>query len=293
MTAHPIGGKNIARSMKEAIRKEISELGIDMVTLAAVEAEDPSGGAGLYAASQKKSAENVGISFRHVLLPEGVSEARLLETIEDLNRDETVHGIVLLRPLPSEIDMGKISLAVHPDKDVEGMHPFNLGALAHGSPRLVPCTALASVTLLRSTGIEVKGLETVVVGHSEIVGKPIALLMVNDLSTVTMCHIGTKDLKAHTSRADILFVAAGVPNLITGDMVKPGAMVIDIGINRIAVDDGGARKTKVVGDVDFESVSAVAGRITPVPGGVGPVTAAVLMQNTLRAAAQSIGAKRD
>jgi methylenetetrahydrofolate dehydrogenase (NADP+) / methenyltetrahydrofolate cyclohydrolase len=288
MTARLIDGREIARAIKEKVREEVKALSPARVTLAAIAAEGAPGGVDVYAANQKKQAESLGIAFRQVLLPSDAGPERLKETIDGLNEDRNVHGILLFRPLPEGTDPVGAAAYIHPDKDVEGMHPANLGRLLYGRDGLIPCTALAAVTLIESTGIGMEGLETVVVGHSEIVGKPIALLLVNALSTVTTCHIATKNLAAHTCQADILCCAAGVPGLITGNMVKPGAVVIDIGINRIKIDEGGVSRRKVVGDVDFPSVENVAGWLTPVPGGVGPVTTAVLMQNTAHAARRAL-----
>jgi methylenetetrahydrofolate dehydrogenase (NADP+)/methenyltetrahydrofolate cyclohydrolase len=296
MTARLIDGKAIARALREDIRKEVESFAPGRVTLAALEvragdgastgssASRGSGGAAVYAASQKKAAENLGIVFRHEVLTEGADQQALLRAVDDLNADPSVNGILLLRPLPPHCDAWEATTRIRPDKDVEGCHPANLGALLFGSDGLVPCTARAAVTLLESTGTDVRGLETVVVGHSEIVGKPVALMLVNDLSTVTTCHIATRNLAAHTSRADILFAGAGVPGLITGAMIKPGAVVIDIGINRVTVEENGVPVSRVVGDVEFDSASMVAGWISPVPGGVGPVTTATLMANTVQAA---------
>jgi methylenetetrahydrofolate dehydrogenase (NADP+)/methenyltetrahydrofolate cyclohydrolase len=282
MTARLIDGKAIARGIRDRVSERVSRFAPGTVTLAAVEVAGGPGGSAVYAASQKKCAQALGIAFRRVRLPAGTGEAGLLEAIDALNSDPAVHGILLLRPLPEGIDTERAACRIRPDKDVEGMHPANLGSILYKETGLVPCTAMAAVTVLRSTGISFEGLETVVVGHSEIVGKPIALMMVNALSTVTICHIATADLGAHTRRADILFTAAGVPGLVTAGMIKPGAAVIDIAINSVKDSDGGGER--VVGDVDFEAASAVAGWITPVPGGVGPVTTAVLMENTVKAA---------
>jgi methylenetetrahydrofolate dehydrogenase (NADP+)/methenyltetrahydrofolate cyclohydrolase len=180
------------------------------------------------------------------------------------------------------LDLDRLQNAVHPSKDIEGMTSTNIGNIVYGDFRLGPCTSLASVALLRSTGLSLQGLEVVVVGHSEIVGKPVALLLVEELATVSICHHATRNLADHTRRAEALFVAVGRPGLITGDMVKPGAVVIDIGINQVEVEKPGeGRVTKIVGDVDFDGVSQVAGWITPVPGGVGPVTVAMLLHNTV------------
>ncbi len=295
MAARLIDGKAFAQDLKEKVRRQIASIeqrGTDRagpITLAAVQIDGAPGGVDVYAASQKRCAESVGIAFHHVRLPAETTQKALIETIDGLNRHPGIHGILLLRPLPAGIDGTCASLAIRPEKDVEGQHPANLGALVAGSPSLIPCTANAAVSLLRSTGVDVRGLETVVVGHSEIVGKPIALLMVNDLATVTTCHIATTDLASHTRRADILFTAAGVPGLIDGGMIKPGAIVIDIGINQISVEEEGVKKSRVVGDVDFASALDVAGWITPVPGGVGPVTTVMLMKNTVEARGRITG----
>lgn len=187
------------------------------------------------------------------------------------------------RPLPQGIDRERVQAAVHPDKDVEGLNPANIGMLFYEQPNLAPCTAVSAVTLARSTGVPLAGKEAVVVGHSEIVGKPIAIILLNEFATATICHAQTRNLAAHTREADLLFVAVGRPGLVTAEMVKPGAVVIDIGIN--LVPEATARSgVRVVGDVDFAGVRDVAGFLTPVPGGVGPVTVAILLQNTLKAA---------
>jgi methylenetetrahydrofolate dehydrogenase (NADP+)/methenyltetrahydrofolate cyclohydrolase len=184
------------------------------------------------------------------------------------------------RPLPVGIEPRRVQMAIDRRKDVEGMNPTNMGAILYSEPRLPPCTAAAAFELIKATGVDLRGAETVVVGHSEIVGKPIAILLLHHLATVTVCHIGTRDLSAHTRRADILVVAVGKPGLIHGDMIKPGAVVIDVGINQV---DG-----KICGDVSHQEADRVAGFITPVPGGVGPVTVAMLMRNTLRAAGADV-----
>jgi len=294
MAARLIDGKAYAQNLKDEVRQTIASIAsgasgrVDPITLAAVQIDGSPGGVDVYAASQKRCAESVGIAFHHVRLPAETTEETLCGTIESLNQNPSIHGILLLRPLPDGIDDRRAACCISPDKDVEGQHPANLGSLVTGSPCLVPCTANAAVSLLRSTGIEVRGLEVVVVGHSDIVGKPIALLMVNDLATVTTCHIATADLAAHTRRADILFSAAGVAGLITGDMIKPDSVVIDIGINPIRVERDGVAKTKIVGDVDFDSARDVARWITPVPGGVGPVTTVMLMRNTVQAYGRAV-----
>jgi methylenetetrahydrofolate dehydrogenase (NADP+)/methenyltetrahydrofolate cyclohydrolase len=224
----------------------------------------------------------VGIEFEHHHYPGNITQREMLASIYALNADPRVTGIILQRPVPGALDLEELENAIHPTKDVEGMSSANIGNIVYGDSSLGPCTSLASVELLRSTGLDLRGLEVVVVGHSEIVGKPVALLLVEALATVTICHHGTRNLAYHTRQADALFVAVGKPGLIKADMVKPGAAVIDIGINHVDVTlPDGAHGTKIVGDVDFEGVHLVAGWITPVPGGVGPMTVAMLLRNTV------------
>jgi methylenetetrahydrofolate dehydrogenase (NADP+)/methenyltetrahydrofolate cyclohydrolase len=192
-----------------------------------------------------------------------------------------VTGVIIQRPVPGQISIKELQSAVHPLKDVEGMHPASIGNIVYNDLVLGPCTSVAAVELLKRTGLELKGLEVVVIGHSEIVGKPIAFLLMSEGATVTVCHHMTRNLAVHSRQADAVFVAVGKARLITGNMIKPGAAVIDIGINQIETEDGG---TRVVGDADFDSCHEVAGWITPVPGGVGPVTVSILMGNTVTAA---------
>jgi len=238
----------------------------------------------VYIRNQQRACERVGIAFENRHYPGDISQLEMMAVIQALNVDPRVTGIVLQRPVPPHLNLDALQNAIHPTKDVEGMNPTNIGNIVYGQPNLGPCTSLASVALLKSTGLTLQGLEVIVVGHSEIVGKPIALLLMEDLATVTICHHGTRNLSAHTRRADALFVAVGKPGLITGEMVKPGAAVIDIGINQITVDgSNGEKKSKIVGDVDFDSVHEIAGWITPVPGGVGPMTVAMLLRNTVLA----------
>jgi methylenetetrahydrofolate dehydrogenase (NADP+)/methenyltetrahydrofolate cyclohydrolase len=240
--------------------------------------------ASIYIRNQARLCDEVGIEFDNRQYPQEISQPEICAAIRALNVDPRVTGIILQRPVPPHLNLEQLQMAIHPSKDVEGMHPSNIGKVVYGDYVLGPCTSLASVEILRSTGLTLRGLEVVVVGHSEIVGKPIALYLLAELSTVTICHHGTHNLSTHTRRADALFVAVGKPGLITGDMVKPGAAVIDIGINQIEVEaEQGQLKKKTVGDVDFEGVHEVAGWITPVPGGVGPVTLAMLVRNTVAA----------
>lgn len=236
----------------------------------------------MYVRNQRRTCEKVGIQFEHKLFDETITQQEMLAAINALNVDPRVSGIIMQRPIPAHLNLEQLQMAIHPSKDVEGMHPSNIGKVVYGDFILGPCTSLASVELLRSTGLSLQGMDAVIVGHSEIVGKPIALHLLDDLATITICHHGTRYLSQHTRRADALFVAVGKPGLITGDMVKPGAVVIDIGINQIEVaGENGNRRLKTVGDVDFDSVHEVADWITPVPGGVGPVTLAMLMNNTI------------
>ena len=282
MSAHIIDGHAVAAQIHQELRAEAARLKGHAITLASIQV----GGhpaSELYIRNQRRACEAFGIEYESRRLPPDATEAQLLARIWDLNADPDVTGIIIQRPLPQGIDRERIQAAVHPDKDVEGLNPANIGMLFYEQPNLAPCTAVSAVTLARSTGVPLAGREAVVVGHSEIVGKPIAIILLNDFATATICHAQTRDLPAHTREADLLFVAVGRPGLITAEMVKPGAIVIDIGIN--LVPDAAARLgVRVVGDVDFAGVREVAGFLTPVPGGVGPVTVAILLQNTFKAA---------
>jgi methylenetetrahydrofolate dehydrogenase (NADP+)/methenyltetrahydrofolate cyclohydrolase len=229
----------------------------------------------LYVRNQQRACTDVGIAFEDRSYSSDVTQQEMRAAISALNVDPRVTGIILQRPVPSHLDLKYLQNAIHPDKDVEGMNAANIGNIVYGGSTLGPCTARASVALLKSTGLNMRGLEVVVVGHSEIVGKPIALQLMEEFATVTICHVETRNLAIHTRRAEALLVAVGKPGLITGDMVKPGAAVIDIGINQVG--------SRIVGDVDFDSVVDVAGWITPVPGGVGPMTVAILLSNTVQA----------
>ena len=236
----------------------------------------------LFIKNQRRTCEQVGIEYENRHYPADVTQREALAAIHALNADPRVSGVILQRPLPRTLDLERLENAIHPSKDVEGMSSANIGNIVYGDSTLGPCTSLASVELLRTTGLNLHGLEVVVVGHSEIVGKPVALLLVEELATVTICHHGTRNLGYHTRQADAIIVAVGKPGLITADMVKPGAAVIDIGINHVEVlQPDGSKIMKVVGDVDFDAVHEVAGWITPVPGGVGPMTVAMLLRNTV------------
>jgi methylenetetrahydrofolate dehydrogenase (NADP+)/methenyltetrahydrofolate cyclohydrolase len=235
----------------------------------------------VYVRNQRRSAGQLGIQFAEESLPETVSEADALAAIERLDIDASVTGIIVQRPVPKHLSVKRLQGAIRPTKDVEGMHPNSIGQIVYGLSDIGPCTAIAAVEMLRQTGLRLPGLEVVVIGHSEIVGKPIAFLLMAEGATVTVCHHMTRSVGMHSRRADAVFVAVGKPRLVGADMIKPGAAVIDIGINSV-YDPG--QSPRLVGDVDYEAVSKVAGWLTPVPGGVGPVTLSILMRNTVFAA---------
>lgn len=280
MPAQIIDGKALATKMQDQLRAARLALGDRPVRLVSLRIGDHDAAA-VYLRNQQRAAERTGIELLDQRLSTDTSEADLVRHIQALNRDPGIAGILVQRPLPTTIDGRTVQSAISPDKDVEGMHPANMGAILYREPLLAPCTALAAQHLVMHTLKDVRGAEAVVVGHSEIVGKPIAILLLHHLATVTVCHIGTRNLREHTLAADILVVAVGKAGLVRGDMIKPGATVVDIGINQRP--DGG-----ICGDVDFASAAEVAGAITPVPGGVGPVTVMMLMRNTLRAAGAAI-----
>lgn len=278
-----IDGKKHAQIVKDEVRARASALK-DLGWAPRLVSIDigESGAVRLFIKNQQKACAEVGIEYENRHYSTDVTQREVLAAIHALNADPRVTGIILQRPVPPSLDLEELENAMHPSKDVEGMSSANIGNIVYGDSSLGPCTSLASVELLRTTGLDLRGLEVVVVGHSEIVGKPVALLLVEDLATVTICHHGTRNLTYHTRQADALIVAVGKPGLITADMVKPGAAVIDIGINQVEVTlPDGTRGTKIVGDVDFEGVHQVAGWITPVPGGVGPMTVAMLLRNTV------------
>ena len=278
-----IDGKSQAERIKDEIRvrvKILMEMGWQPRLVSIDVGDNPA--IAVYIKNQQRACDQVGIHFEHRHFPENISRGELLAAIHALNADPRVTGIILQRPVPRMLDLEQTENAIHSSKDVEGMSSANIGNIVYGDSSLGPCTSLASVELLRSTGLNLRGLEVVVVGHSEIVGKPVALLLVEELATVTICHHGTRNLSYHTRQADALIVAVGKPGLITAEMVKPGAAVIDIGINHILVTQpDGSQRSKIVGDVDFDGVHEIAGWITPVPGGVGPMTVAMLLRNTV------------
>lgn len=286
MTAQLIDGKAYAEKIRSDVQAKVAELAARgrRPTLAALLATDDDG-AVMYAQSQQTKCEQLGIGYRLERLSGSADLAAILAAVEKLNADANVDGIIVQQPLPKGVDEVAVQSAVRPDKDVEGASPTSLGLLAYGQPSLLPCTALAAWELIRSTGVPVQGATAVVIGRSQIVGRPLGLILLQNHATITWCHTRTKDMAAVARAADILCVAAGRPALVNADFVKPGAVVIDVGTNRVEVTDAdGNKKRKTVGDVDFDSVKEVAGYLTPVPGGVGPVTVSLLLRNVVEAA---------
>ncbi|MDY7009962.1 MAG: bifunctional 5,10-methylenetetrahydrofolate dehydrogenase/5,10-methenyltetrahydrofolate cyclohydrolase [Planctomycetota bacterium] len=325
VSAKIIDGNAVAEEIRKQVAAdagELAEAGRKPHLTAVQVGENPA--SKIYTNMQAKACESVGIEYELLKLPAEISQDDLLRKIAELNTSAETTGIILQMPLPAQIDARKVQVAISPAKDVEGMHPENMGKLFYGGGTVAPCTPMAAVELLNRTCGDLAGAETVVVGHSEIVGKPIAMILLqspNASPTVTVCHVATKDLSSHTRRADVLIVAAGVSQarwgayrrrkkagedvkvpdlnpLISADMIKPGAVVIDVAINRIpkgldengepVKDDKGENAMQTVGDVDFEAAGQIAGAITPVPGGVGPVTVAMLLSNTI-AVAKALG----
>jgi methylenetetrahydrofolate dehydrogenase (NADP+)/methenyltetrahydrofolate cyclohydrolase len=298
MAATRLEGGPIAEGIKAALGADIAALKQAGKTphLAAVQVgENPA--SAVYVRSQKRNCEEAGIEYQLHELPAETTQAELIAFLEGLNADPAVTGVILQMPLPKAIDTREAQSRIAPAKDVEGVTPFNMGWVVPGLPRLAPCTALSVVELVRAAGVDLRGREAVIVGASEIVGKTVALLLAKDQdgeqATVTVCNMYTRDLESHVRRADILVVAVGKPGLIPGAWVKEGAVVVDVGINRVPaldeqgqpiVDDQGKKKMKTVGDVEFEPAAARAGWISPVPGGVGPLTVAMLLRNTILAA---------
>lgn len=329
MSATILDGKTLAAKLREQMTREVAELrnaGRPIKLVAVMVGEPPA--SMVYARSQGRACEAAGIEYDLRCLDSETSQQQLEAELDALSADESVTGIILQMPLPVHMNARQVQLHINPEKDVEGVHPLNIGRLFGRTGHVAPCTALAAVEMVRSTGIDLKGQEAVVVGHSQIVGKPIAMILLQSpdaAPTVRICHVATCDLAAHTRAADVLLVATGVRQsrweayaetaskrehsdwpdlspLITAEMVKPGAVVIDVAINRIPVgldgsgrpilNDQGKIKIHTTGDVDFEAVKDVAGVISPVPGGVGPVTVAMLLRNTI-ACARRLGRQAD
>ncbi len=271
--AQIIDGKAISAQIKEELKEKVKGLKAagKEITLAVIQVgEDPA--STVYVNNKKKACEYVGIRSLAYNLPESVREAELLQLIEELNAREDVNGILVQLPLPVGIEEDKVIRSIAPEKDVDGFHPGNVGALCIGEPGFLPCTPAGIIQMLKRSGISIEGKECVVVGRSNIVGKPMSLLLLRENGTVTVAHSRTKDLKAVTRRADILVAAVGKPKMITREYVKEGAVVIDVGIHRM-------ENNKLCGDVDYADVEPVCSAITPVPGGVGPMTVAMLMYN--------------
>lgn len=287
MAAMIIKGSEISKQIKEELKLNMAELkknynvipGLATILVGEDEASK------VYVGAKEKACKELGIYSERINLPGDTKEADLLALIERLNKDDKIHGILVQLPLPRHINKTNVLYAIDPKKDVDGFHPVNIGKLMLGEPDFLPCTPHGIQELLIRSGIETDGAEVVVVGRSNIVGKPIANMLLQKKqganATVTICHTGTKDLASHTKRADILIVAAGRPKAITADMVKDGAVVIDVGVNRL--------ETGLVGDVDFDGVKEKAKAITPVPGGVGPMTIVMLMKNTVQSAKMHSG----
>lgn len=291
MSARLIDGRAVAGRVRESVaagvRRLADETGVVPGLAAVLVGEDPA--SATYVRMKGKACQEAGLRSRTVRRPASISEVELLELIEELNVDPAVHGILVQLPLPAQIDARRVLIAVDPGKDVDGFHPVNVGRLVAGDLEsgFVPATPAGIMRLVTETGLQPKGADAVVIGRSDIVGKPTALLLLHAHATVTICHSRTVDLAAHARRADILVAAVGRAGVITKEMVKPGAAVIDVGMNRVD-DPASERGHRLVGDVD-PAVAEIAGWLTPVPGGVGPMTIAMLLENTLKAARRTAG----
>jgi methylenetetrahydrofolate dehydrogenase (NADP+)/methenyltetrahydrofolate cyclohydrolase len=282
MPAQTIDGAALAAQVKQTVQDRVAQLatlGRAIQLTAILVGSTPA--AEVYAENQAKTSRAVGIDYRLLKLPADATMDQIRAAIEKLNHDPSVTGIMLHLPLPKHLDATLLQHAIDPVKDVEGVSPANIGYVVYGHTLIAPCTALAVIELIKSTGVNLRGAEAVVVGASEIAGKPISLLLTEQMATVTLCHIETKHLIEHTKRAEVLVVAVGKAGLIGPDHIKEGAVVIDVGINRITLADG---TKKTVGDVRFDTVREKAAFLSPVPGGVGPMTVAMLLKNTLRSA---------
>ncbi len=290
MAAQIIDGKQIALEVRGGVAEKVAALkekGITPCLAVVLVGENPASVS--YVTGKRKALAEAGMMDKSVELPESTSEEELLSLIEKLNKDDSVHGILVQLPLPKHINEDKVIMAISPEKDVDGFHPVNVGNLVIGKKAFLPCTPHGIIVLLKKMGIETSGKHAVVVGRSNIVGKPVALLLARrDVNcTVTLCHTGTKNMAEITRQADILVVASGHPHTVTADMVKDGAVVIDVGVNRIP-DETKKKGYRLIGDCDFDTIKEKASFITPVPGGVGPMTIAMLMYNTLEAAENKI-----
>ena len=300
-----INGNKISADIKNEIKQEVEELvrikGLKPGLAVILVGENPA--SKVYVANKQKGCDEVGFASETIKMPDTASTEGILAEIDKLNNRKDMHGILVQLPLPPQVDKNMVLEAILPAKDVDGFHPVNMGRLVAQQECLVPATPSGIIEMLKREGIKIKGANVTMVGHSEIVGKPCTLLLLNEWATVTICHIETKDLKMHTKNADILIVATGVPNLIKGDMVKEGSVIIDVGINRITKEkaspellewrkeDFETKGATLIGDVDFLKVEPKVSYITPVPGGVGPMTIAMLLANTLKAARWLAGLK--
>ena len=286
MTASIIDGNALSAEIRSQLAERAAALtarGITPCLAVILVGEDPA--SAVYVRNKVAACEKAGMRSLRDVYAVDVDPARVLARIAELNADPSVHGILVQLPLPRHFDSAAVLESIAPEKDVDGFHAENVGALMQGNPRFIPCTPYGVMKMLEAAGVPLKGAEVVIVGRSNIVGKPMAMLLLAKSCTVTICHSQTKDLAFHTRRADILVAAVGRAKMITGDMIKPGASVIDVGINRMA---DGPHAGKLCGDVDFESAREVAGFITPVPGGVGPMTITMLLANTLEAAERCV-----
>ena len=293
MSAKIISGTEIAKEIRAELKQEIAELkekhGLIPGLATVLVGDDPA--SKVYVGQKEKSCNNLGIYSKKINLPGDVPEEDLLKLVDELNNDSSIHGILVQLPLPKHINETRVLYAIDPNKDVDGFHPVNVGKMVIGEKCFLPCTPHGVLELLSRSGVKTEGAEVVIVGRSNIVGKPVLNLMLQKRSsgnaTVTLCHTRTKDISFHTKRADIIIVATGHPKTVTGDMVSEGVVVIDVGVNRIGKTPEG--KAILVGDVEFDSVKEKAAAITPVPGGVGPMTIVMLMTNTVEAARNTIG----
>ena len=293
MTAKIVSGTEVAKEIREELKVEVAELkekhNIVPGLVTILVGEDPASQS--YVAAKNKTAKALGINSEQVTLPAETTEDELLELVDKYNNDPAINGILVQLPLPNHVDDNKVLNAIDPDKDVDGFHPVNIGRMVLGEKCFLPCTPHGVLELLSRSGVETSGAEVVILGRSNIVGKPMANLMLQKRdagnATVTLCHTRTKDMAYHCKRADIIIAAAGVPKLVTGDMVKDGVAVMDVGVNRIGKSSTG--KAILAGDVDFDSVKEKASCITPVPGGVGPMTITMLMKNTVLSAKMKAG----
>ncbi len=292
MSAEIIDGKQVAKEMREELKEKVAQLkeqGIVPGLAVILVGDDPASKS--YVSAKEKACEEIGLFSDDNRLPGDISQAELMKIVEEKNNDPKIHGILVQLPLPKHLDENEVLLAIAPEKDVDGFHPVNVGKMVVGEKAFLPCTPHGVVQLLARSGVQISGSHVVVVGRSNIVGKPVANMLLqkkeNANATVTVCHTGTKDIGHFTRQADIIIAAVGRPNTITADMVKDGAAVIDVGVNRVE-DATKKRGYRLVGDVDFEAVKEKASLITPVPGGVGPMTITMLLYNTVESAANMV-----